>query len=136
LASQEPQAQVHQRRIAGSYDDKDARRREYSIDLVARGLDIVGITHVVNFDVPDDPKDYVHRVGRTARGDQTGDAVTLMSPHEVMMVREIEKLMDTPIPRSVVGGFEPAFSPDIGKRAEIPADVTPRSRLARGRRRR
>jgi ATP-dependent RNA helicase RhlE len=105
-------------------------------NVAARGLDIVGITHVVNFDVPDDPKDYVHRVGRTARGDQTGDAVTLMSPHEVMMVREIEKLMDTQIPRAVVEGFEPAFSPDIGRRAEIPADVTPRSRLARGRRRR
>jgi ATP-dependent RNA helicase RhlE len=105
-------------------------------NVAARGLDIVGITHVVNFDVPDDPKDYVHRVGRTARGDQTGDAVTLMSPHEVMMVREIEKLMDKPIPRAVVEGFEPSFSPELGKRAEIPADVTPRSRLARGRRRR
>ena len=105
-------------------------------NVAARGLDIVGITHVVNFDVPDDPKDYVHRVGRTARGDQTGDAVTLMSSHEVMMVREIEKLMDNPIPREVVEGFEPSFSPDIGRRVEIPADVTPRSRLARGRRRR
>ena len=105
-------------------------------NVAARGLDIVGITHVVNFDVPDDPKDYVHRVGRTARGDQTGDAVTLMSPHEVMMVREIEKLTDTPIPRAVVEGFEPSFSSDLGKCAEIPADVTPRSRLARGRRRR
>lgn len=105
-------------------------------NVAARGLDIAGITHVVNFDVPDDPKDYVHRVGRTARGDQTGDAVTLMSPHEVMMVREIEKLTDMSIPRSVVEGFEPSFSPDIGKRVEVAEDAAPRSRLARGRRRR
>ena len=105
-------------------------------NVAARGLDIAGITHVVNFDVPDDPKDYVHRVGRTARGDQTGDAVTLMSPHEVMMVREIEKLTGASIPRAVVPGFEPSFSEDLGKTETAAVDTTPRSRLARGRRRR
>ena len=105
-------------------------------NVAARGLDIAGITHVVNFDVPDDPKDYVHRVGRTARGDQTGDAVTLMSPHEVMMVREIEKLTGAPIPRAVVPGFEPSFSEDLGKTETAAVDTAPRSRLARGRRRR
>ena len=105
-------------------------------NVAARGLDIVGITHVVNFDVPDDPKDYVHRVGRTARGDQTGDAVTLMSPHEVMMVREIEKLTGEPIPRRAVPGFEPSFPGDLGETAAPAEDAAPRSRLARGRRRR
>ena len=105
-------------------------------NVAARGLDIAGITHVVNFDVPDDPKDYVHRVGRTARCDQTGDAVTLMSPHEVMMVREIEKLTGAPIPRAVVPGFEPSFSEDLGKTETVAVDAAPRSRLARGRRRR
>jgi len=105
-------------------------------NVAARGLDIAGITHVVNFDVPDDPKDYVHRVGRTARGDQTGDAVTLMSPHEVMMVREIEKLTGGAIPRAVVPGFEPSFSEDLGKTEPAVVDTAPRSRLARGRRRR
>ncbi|MCL7937502.1 MAG: ATP-dependent helicase, partial [marine benthic group bacterium] len=98
--------------------------------------DIAGITHVVNFDVPDDPKDYVHRVGRTARGDQTGDAVTLMSPHEVMMVREIEKLTGAPIPREVVPGFEPTFSADLGRTEAVDEDAAPKSRLSRGRRRR
>ncbi len=105
-------------------------------NVAARGLDIAGITHVVNFDVPDDPKDYVHRVGRTARGDETGDAVTLMSPHEVMMVREIEKLTGTPIPREVVPGFEPTFAADLGETDRVEKDASPRSRLARGRRRR
>ncbi|MCL7962223.1 MAG: DEAD/DEAH box helicase [marine benthic group bacterium] len=105
-------------------------------NVAARGLDIAGITHVVNFDVPDDPKDYVHRVGRTARGDQTGDAVTLMSPHEVMMVREIEKLTGAPIPREVVPGFEPTFSADLGRTEAVDEDAAPKSRLSRGRRRR
>jgi hypothetical protein len=59
-----------------------------------------------------------------------------MSPHEVMMVREIEKLTGVPIPRAVVAGFEPSFSPDLGKTEKIEADTAPRSRLARGRRRR
>ncbi|MFO7588674.1 MAG: DEAD/DEAH box helicase [Gemmatimonadota bacterium] len=105
-------------------------------NVAARGLDIVGITHVVNFDVPDDPNDYVHRVGRTARGDLTGDAVTLMSPHEVMMVREIERLTGEPIPRAVVPGFEPGFRADLGETIAPEEDAAPRSRLARGRRQR
>jgi len=133
------------------HGDKAQRDRERSLEkfrsgeirvlvatnVAARGLDIVGITHVVNFDVPDDPKDYVHRVGRTARGDETGDAVTFMSTHEILMVKEIEKLMAKKVPRRVVGGFEPAF-PHLTE-AEGPPPGAPdegaiRSRLGRGRR--
>ncbi|MFW6193161.1 MAG: DEAD/DEAH box helicase, partial [Gemmatimonadota bacterium] len=76
-------------------------------NVAARGLDIRGIRHVVNFDVPEDPRDYVHRVGRTARADETGDAVTLMAPHEWLLVRDIEKLTGETIPRDTVAGFEP-----------------------------
>src|SRR5690606_7723766 len=100
-------------------------------------LDIVGVTHVVNFDVPDDPKDYVHRVGRTARGEETGDAVTLMSTHEILMVKQIEKLMGKRVPRRVVEGFEPSYphaTEPEGPPPGAPADDAPRSRLSRGRR--
>jgi len=106
-------------------------------NVAARGLDIVGVTHVVNFDVPDDPKDYVHRVGRTARGDLTGDAITLMSTHEILLVKDIERLMDKRVPRRVVEGFEPSFQDNAAIEAtdgEEPADRPARSRLSRGRR--
>jgi ATP-dependent RNA helicase RhlE len=106
-------------------------------NVAARGLDIVGVTHVVNFDVPDDPKDYVHRVGRTARGDLTGDAVTLMSTHEILLVKQIEKLMGKKVPRRVIEGFEPSFrqlddSDDLPPGA--PDENAVRSRLSRRRR--
>jgi ATP-dependent RNA helicase RhlE len=109
-------------------------------NVAARGLDIRGIRHVVNFDVPEDPRDYVHRVGRTARADETGDAVTLMSPHEWLLVREIEKLTGETIRRSVVPGYEPSHEP-LGPRTEEDGDDAagrsgPPSRLGRGRRRR
>lgn len=106
-------------------------------NVAARGLDIVGVTHVVNFDVPDDPKDYVHRVGRTARGELTGDAVTLMSTHEILLVKDIERLMDKRVPRIVVKGFEPSFQDNAAIEAEDgvqPAEQGDRSRLSQGRR--
>ncbi len=104
-------------------------------NVAARGLDIVGITHVINFDVPDDPNDYLHRVGRTARHDQTGDAITLLSPHEWIHLRQIEALMGYPIPRAVVEGYEPSVEPPKSALAAKAAeDAQPRSRLNRGRR--
>lgn len=106
-------------------------------NVAARGLDIRGIRHVVNFDVPEDSRDYVHRVGRTARADETGDAVTLMAPHEWLLVREIEKLTGETIPREQVPGFEPSHDP-LGPREEDEdgRDGRSRTRLGRGRRRR
>jgi ATP-dependent RNA helicase RhlE len=117
----------------------DETRVLVATNVAARGLDIRGIRHVVNFDVPEDPRDYVHRVGRTARADETGDAVTLMSPHEWLLVREIEKLTGVAIERETVEGFEPSVEP-LGAREETSADSgveeRSRSRLGRGRRRR
>jgi ATP-dependent RNA helicase RhlE len=60
-------------------------------DVAARGLDIEGIAHVVNFEVPDTPEAYVHRVGRTGRADSTGTALTLVAPEEVRALRALEK---------------------------------------------
>ncbi len=105
-------------------------------NVAARGLDIRGIRHVFNFDVPDDPRDYVHRVGRTARADETGDAITLMSPHEWLMVRDIEKLTGEPIERRSVEGFEPSIEPLAAVEEDEEETSRPRSRLTRGTRRR
>ena len=117
----------------------DETRVLVATNVAARGLDIRGIRHVVNFDVPEDPRDYVHRVGRTARADETGDAVTLMSPHEWLLVREIEKLTGVAIERETVEGFEPSVEP-LGareqEREESDEAGRSRSRLGRGRRRR
>ena len=60
-------------------------------DVAARGLDIEGIAHVVNFEVPDTPEAYVHRVGRTGRSEATGNALTLVAPEETRALRALEK---------------------------------------------
>ena len=60
-------------------------------DVAARGLDIEGIAHVVNFEVPDTPEAYVHRVGRTGRAEATGSALTLVAPEEMRALRALEK---------------------------------------------
>lgn len=76
-------------------------------DIAARGLDVEGISHVVNFDMPPAPEDYIHRIGRTARADATGDAISLASSDEIAFVRSIERLIGSTIPRRVEAGFEP-----------------------------
>ena len=60
-------------------------------DVAARGLDIEGIAHVVNFEVPDTPETYVHRVGRTGRSEASGSALTLVAPEEERALRALEK---------------------------------------------
>ncbi len=75
-------------------------------DIAQRGLDINGISHVINYDVPQQPEDYVHRIGRTGRADATGDAFTFMAPDEIAMVRTIERILGEPIPRISVPGFD------------------------------
>src|SRR5438874_2720593 len=81
-------------------------------DIAQRGLDVSGITHVINYDVPQQPEDYVHRIGRTGRAAATGDAYTFMAPDEISMVRAIERTIGQQIPRISVPGF------DFGSAAE------------------
>lgn len=87
-------------------------------DIAQRGLDISGISHVINYDVPQQVEDYVHRIGRTGRAAQTGDAYTFMAPDEIAMVRLIEKVIGQDIERVSVPGF------DFGT-SDPPADATP-----------
>jgi ATP-dependent RNA helicase RhlE len=75
-------------------------------DIAARGIDVEALGLVVNFDVPHVPEDYIHRVGRTARAELTGDAFTLVSPEEEGDVRAIERHLGTPLPRHRLEGFD------------------------------
>lgn len=109
-------------------------------NVASRGLDIRAIKHVINFDVPEDPRDYVHRVGRTARGDETGEAITLVSPSDWLLVREIESLTGEPIARAEVEGYEPSVPPPEprgdGEDDGSARSDRPRSALSRGIRKR
>lgn len=64
-------------------------------DIAARGIDVTGISHVINFDVPHHPEDYVHRIGRTARAGRKGIAISLVTPHDAELIRSIERLIGT-----------------------------------------
>jgi ATP-dependent RNA helicase RhlE len=75
-------------------------------DIAQRGLDISGITHVINYDVPQQAEDYVHRIGRTGRAAKEGDAYTFMAPDEIAMVRTIERVIGQPIPRISMPGYD------------------------------
>ena len=77
-------------------------------DIAARGIDISLLPHVVNFDLPYVPEDYIHRIGRTARAGQEGKAVSLVSADEHKLLFDIEKLLKSSIPREIIVGFEPA----------------------------
>jgi ATP-dependent RNA helicase RhlE len=75
-------------------------------DIAQRGLDVSGISHVINYDVPQQAEDYVHRIGRTGRAASTGDAFTFMAADEIAMVRAIERVIGEPIPRISVPGYD------------------------------
>ena len=68
-------------------------------DIIARGLDIAEVSHVINFDVPEEAENYIHRIGRTGRADAKGNAITFITEREAETVEAIEKLMNTQVPR-------------------------------------
>ncbi len=75
-------------------------------DVAQRGLDIEGISHVINFDIPSDPEDYVHRIGRTGRAGASGDAITFMTAADLGQVRTIERVLGYPLPRVSLEGYD------------------------------
>ncbi|MBC7502154.1 MAG: DEAD/DEAH box helicase [Herminiimonas sp.] len=83
-------------------------------DIAARGIDIDQLPHVVNYDLPNIPEDYVHRIGRTGRAGATGEAVSLVCVDELDMLKDIEKLIKRKLPSEVIVGFEP----DLNARAQ------------------
>lgn len=76
-------------------------------DIAARGIDISDLPHVVNFELPNVPEDYVHRIGRTGRAGAEGEAVSLVCVDELKLLADIERLIKQPLPREIVPGFEP-----------------------------
>jgi ATP-dependent RNA helicase RhlE len=87
-------------------------------DIAARGIDVEALSHVVNFDVPNMPDDYIHRVGRTARAEMTGDAITFVAPDEENDLRAIERAIGKRLPRVTVPGFD--YSQRPAEKLEIP----------------
>src|ERR1700744_5706556 len=76
-------------------------------DIAARGIDIDQLPHVVNYDLPNVPEDYVHRIGRTGRAGASGEAISLVGGDELQLLKDIEKLGKRPVPQEVIAGFEP-----------------------------
>jgi ATP-dependent RNA helicase RhlE len=87
-------------------------------DIAARGLDVEALSHVINFDVPQVPEDYIHRVGRTARAEMTGDAFTFVAPDEEADLRAIERAVGTRLPRITLPDFD--YRARAAERFEIP----------------
>jgi ATP-dependent RNA helicase RhlE len=86
---------------------RGAIRALVATDIAARGIDIDQLPHVVNFELPNVPEDYVHRIGRTGRADSTGEAISLVCVDEEKFLQDIEKLIKRAIKKEVLSGFEP-----------------------------
>ena len=119
-----PNAKIHGNRSQAQRTDalegfKSGRYRcLVATDIVARGIDVEQLEHVVNFDVPHLPEDYIHRVGRTARADATGDAFTFVSPEEEQDLAAIERAVGRRLPRVILPDFDYASKPK--QRFEVP----------------
>jgi ATP-dependent RNA helicase RhlE len=87
-------------------------------DIAARGIDVEALGHVVNFDVPPAPEDYIHRIGRTGRAEMTGEAFTFYSPEEEGDIRGIERAISKKLPRVTLAGFDYSAKPQ--QRFEVP----------------
>ena len=86
-------------------------------DIAARGLDIDSLPRVVNFELPNVPEDYIHRIGRTGRAGASGEALSLVSSDERIQLRDIERLLKREIPTSVMPGFEPQHNSSVPRPA-------------------
>ena len=105
-------------------------------DIAARGLDIAGVSHVINYDVPENAEDYVHRIGRTGRALNTGDAFTLVTEDDVRDARSIERFIGATVERKQIEGFPYVYSALFD--AKVLAEAAPKAmtgRLHRGTRR-
>ena len=111
-------------------------------DVAARGLDIDDLPHVINFELPHTPEDYVHRIGRTGRAGKQGTAISLVSAHEVQYLADIEKLIKSQVEQVIVPGFDPEYDyeyPPSGKKSHHrrppapPASVAPSAKPRRER---
>ncbi len=107
-------------------------------DVAARGLDVQGITHVINYDIPGSTDDYIHRIGRTARASADGDAITFVCPEDYLALGSIEKALGKPLPRAdwegavhVVSGGQAPRKGTQGRRSQRPRPAGGRRVTAR-----
>jgi ATP-dependent RNA helicase RhlE len=99
-------------REAALRDFRNGRARVLvATDIAARGLDVDAVSHVINYDVPAAPEDYVHRVGRTGRAGNHGKAISIVAPIDELSMRAIERLMGQPVQRVVPEGFGGLHTP-------------------------
>ena len=102
-------------------------------DVAARGIDVAEISHVINFDMPDTADAYTHRIGRTGRAQQNGEAFTFAVEDDEAMVYQIEKAIGSPIERRRLDGFDyGVFQPELRPAVKL-AYSTPRGRRRRSR---
>jgi ATP-dependent RNA helicase RhlE len=108
-------------------------------DIAARGLDINLLPHVVNYELPNVPEDYVHRIGRTGRAGESGVAVSLVSSDEKKLLRDIERVLKRELPVKTIDGFEPSPggeppppAPSRGRRPARPQGQRARARRPSG----
>ena len=95
-------------------------------DIAARGLDIADVSHVINFDVPQHPEDYVHRIGRTGRAQASGDALTIMVAEDAVHVYDIERFISQKVPRQKLENFDYRYTAIF--EADKPGGPTPHER--------
>lgn len=110
--------------VAALHSNKTQREREQALkgfregrfevlvatDIASRGLDIEDVSHVINYDVPQHPEDYVHRIGRTGRAQATGDALTIMGAEDVPHIQAIERFIGRPIERTKLDNFNYVYT--------------------------
>jgi ATP-dependent RNA helicase RhlE len=89
-------------------------------DIAARGIDVLSISHVINYDMPDCTDAYTHRIGRTGRIGQNGEAFSLVTPEDSTLVGDIERLLNTRIERQTVSGFDYSSSKNEGATKKSP----------------
>jgi ATP-dependent RNA helicase RhlE len=101
-------------------------------DIAARGLDIAGVSHVINYDVPGHPEDYVHRIGRTGRAQKIGDAFTLVTAEEIDAIRSIERFIGAAIPRLKLENFPYVYTALFNESQLAPGGVGKGVRTLKG----
>ncbi len=125
-------------RVAALHGDRSQGQRQAALDgfrrgqvdvlvatdIAARGIDVEGISHVINFDIPDTTEAYIHRIGRTGRAERLGDAFTLVTPDNEDMVRAIEKALGKAVPRVRLSGFD-YLVPEPDHHGRTPARAAP-----------
>ena len=124
----------HDYKISTLHSDRSQRERDNALqnfkdgksrilvatDIASRGLDISNVGCVINYNVPEHPEDYVHRIGRTGRANREGLAVTLYSSDETSFLKKVESFIEMQIPRKKLDSFAYRYEPDLNLQPKRP----------------